>query len=405
MNMRKELLHSAFVLVLVASFSFIQCKKAADNGPCEKTGETLLKARPSLLMPMPQTVYHHPRILGGKVWFYSNSVLNGIEIEGGTVNLIQHPIGFRLLNPNQSTQSYLGTDEASIFLFDPASETWETIYTAASTDFIDYGLDLYSDHGLLPFVEANKASLVQTIALFDLPGHQKRALPNLNSFQSQNPFRILAQPKVFVRIGPGNSPDTVLTTLVRFSSKSTSSLLVYSLTHQSVKANASLDGLSYGDALKIGDHFALTTTGSLYSQSMILFNPFTAEEIWRKNAGGWIQKDGDLFRIVDGILGGLEKTNLQNGARMFTLPYDVDPYSAFAMQDNYGFLGRETPDAIEGLRNHLVLINQEGCEIFREKLPFSVSLGYQGSSLIYSPDRKEVLSMDEEKNLHFFKLE
>ena len=308
-------------------------------------------------------------------------------------------------NPNQSTQSYLGTDEASIFLFDPASETWETIYTAASTDFIDFDLDLYSDHGLLPFVEANKTSLVQTIAVFDLLGHQKRALPNLASFQSQNPFRILAQPKVFVRKYPANVQDTVLTTLVRFFSKTTSSLLVYSLTHQSVKTAVSLDGLSYGNALKIGDHFALTTTGSFYSQSMVMFNPFTAAEIWRKNAGGWIQQDGDVFKIVDGFLGGLEKINLQNGARLYTLPYDVDPYSAFALEDSYGFLGRETPEAFEGLRNHLVLINQGGCEIFREKLPFPISPGYQASSLVYFPDRKEVLALDEEKNLHFLRPE
>jgi hypothetical protein len=230
-------------------------------------------------------------------------------------------------------------------------------------------------------------------------------LPNLASFQSRTPFRILAQPKVFVRKDPANAQDTILTTLVRFSSKSSSSLLVYSLTHQSVKTEVSLDGLSYGNALKIGDHFALTTTGSFYSQSMVMFNPFTAAEIWRKNAGGWIQQDGDLFKIVDGILGGLEKINIQNGARLYTLPYDVDPYSAFALEDSYGFLGRETPEAIEGLRNHLVLINQDGCEIFSVKLPFPVSLGYQASSLVYFPDRKEVLALDEEKNLHFLRPE
>jgi len=401
--MKKELLHSALVLVLVATFSFPQCKQAAENGPCEKKGETVAEAH--LPIPMPQNVYYHPRIIGGKVWFYTNQKLNGVDVESGLVKSVQNPVGFRLLNQDQSTPSYIGTDEASIFLFDPASETWDTVYTAASNDFIDCDKDLYSDHGLLPFVEENKTSLIQTIAVFDLPGHHKRALSNLSSFQSQKPFRILAQPKVFVRKDAVNPPDTVLTTLVRFSSKTTNSVLVYSLTHQSVRAEVSLDGLSYGDALKIGDHFALTTTGSFYNQTMVMFNPFTAEKIWRKNAGGWIHMDGDLFRIVDGILGGLEKTNLQNGQRTYNLPYDVDPYSAFEMQDNYGFLGRETPDAIEGLRNHLVLFNQEGCEIFREKLPFPVSLGYEGSARIYYPDRMEVLSMDETKNLHFLRLE
>lgn len=401
--MIKNTFHFVLIFTLLPLLIFPNCQKSSENEACEKLGETLLE--PFASVALPDNTYSYPRISNGTVWYNSSSVLTGIEIESGDLKLVQKPPHFQLLNAHQFDQPYIGTDNTSLIRFNPEFNSWETLYSAADTEVIDSGLDLYSSYGLLPFVEKNNATKIQSIAVFDLNKKQKFDLPKIAALQSQHPFRVLTQPKVFIQNRLGSFPDTTFAILVNFSTKSTKSILIYSLTHQLVKAEIALDGLNYNDMLKIGDRLAVTTTGSFYSETLVMFNPFSGDELWRENAGGWVNFDRDLFKIIDGYLGGAQKINPENGTPIYTLPYDIDLYSACALQDNYCFLGRESSNEIEGLRNHLVIINNNGCEIFREKIPFQISLGYQSTASIYYPDSNYVLLLDEQKNLHFLRPE
>lgn len=401
--MKKTLVWSTLLLLVFQSLLFIGCRKSPTAEPCEKTWTSLLEPRYQIALPNTTSNYYYPHILNGYLWYHSIDGLTGVNLETGVVKSVQDPAHFRLLNGRQTEQPFLGTDENSLFQFKALDETWELLYSATDAKILD--LDGIASDGLLPFVEENKSDQMQSIAVLYMASKKKLDLPKLNVLQNIRPFKVRAQPSVFVKNTTG-APDTILATLVKFLPQNTHSILIYSLKDQSIVKEIALDGLSYDHTFKIGDQFAITTAGSFYEETLVMFDPFAAKELWRETAGTWIPVNQDLFKITNSFLGGAEKVNPGNGKAYYTLPYDIDVYSAFKLSDSYCFIGREEADAIEGVRNHLVVLNNEGCELMREKIPYPYSeVSYPNGAWMYYPDSNFIMVPDNQKNLHFFRPE
>ncbi len=397
--MKKTLVLSTLLLLVFQSLLVTSCRKSPSNEPCEKTWTSLLEPRYHIALPNTNSNYNYPRILNGSLWYHSIDGLTGVNLETGVVKSVQDPPHFRLL----SGGPYIGSDETSLFQFKATDNTWELLYSATDAKILDlYGI---ANDGLLPFVEARTSDQMQSIAVLYMASKKKLDLPKLNALQNIRPFKVLAQPSVFVKNTTG-APDTILATLVKFLPQNTQSILIYSLKNQSIVKEIGLDGLGYADAFKIGDQFAITSAGSLYNETLVMFDPFAAKELWRENAGTWIPVNHDLFKIISSFLGGAEKVNPVNGKAYYTLPYDLDVYSAFKLSDSYCFMGRTEADAIEGTRNHLVVLNNNGCELMREKIPYPYSeVSYPNGAWMYYPDSNFILVLDNQKSLHFFRPE
>lgn len=328
-----------------------------------------------------------------------NSEGAGVDVLTGAVTAIANPAGGRIANALQSNHPYIGIDTAALYYFNAVQASWETLFKAPSGTALDQYSDLEIRQGLIPFITRQTDTGIQDIWFYDLTTGQSRQPTGFSQWKMQHPCRLFSQPKVFVK-----NTDTLMVTLVQFDTNSVKDLLIYSLLHQNAVSQLPLSAAHYDGSFSMGDLIAISSTTSLYSQNLIVFDPFAAKEIWRENALMWMPYGEDLMSVSDFFFGFQGRIDPATGRVLYTLPSDVNTtYPSSLLGENYCFTGRMT-QTTSGPRDHLVMVNREnGCEVFRQALPFSMP-NYADPVLLCYPESSLMLVLDNDWKLHFLKL-
>lgn len=388
-------------IALFSLFLHSNCKKTTENTACEPAWQSFTELLPSAQIAPAK--YSDPRHLGDKVWYQtSDGLLTSVDADNGAVQSVQIPPQLRISPSTQSDETYFGADKKSLLRLNDQEAAWETLYTTKDSESIENELDMNVGEGLLPFVTVNETAGLQTVHVCDLATRQVRDLAALADFNNQNRFRVQAQPKVFLKRFLAGNPDTLLAILIKFNSEANQRLMVYNLTRQSIHAFISLNSNTYGKVYKIDHRLALTSSGSLYSSTLVMLDPVANTELWRKNALEWRVLDGALLNISDALLGSFQKIDPQNGHIRYVFPNNIDRSTLRVFSETqYCAWGKEGTT----IHRTLVFLNQEkGCEVFRANIPPRIE-SIDLPSVACSPEKGNVLIYDGANTIRLFRPE
>lgn len=346
---------------------------------------------------LPEGTWWNPRILGNRVWYSSSDNVAGVSWDDGSIKVVPKPKGMNIYNPGQRDVSYTGTDRTSLFCFDWENFSWKNLHTPPSGIEIDDDIDSEVMEGLLPFVQRDKADNSQTVWIYDFDSDQAYEVLGLSKLYMERPFQIYTQPKVFL-----DKSDTLLATVVQFSTETNRSVLVFSLKKGRLIHELPLGYGQYRDAYRLEDKLGIRYLSSFYHDIFAVIDPKNGQLLWNDGACSWLSRNGDLFSL-DCLFGFNRKVKPETGETDYFISPGNDLYSLDGLiEGNYVIPGRVTADTLTGPLNHIVFVNREkGCEVKRLPLPdYASVLG----KLTCLPDSNWIIIQDVGRSVRFLRL-